>query len=76
MNKKQSLISPRHLSNFETGAALITGSAYWKINNIKCRNLVTFSFKTRMKQIFTITKLNIIKNLNINHTFIVLSFAY
>ena len=27
-----------------------------KINNIKCQNLVIFSFKIRMKQIFTINK--------------------
>ena len=32
-----------------------------EMNNIKCQNLVIFSFKIRMKQIFTINKPNIMK---------------
>ena len=77
---------PRRLSNFETltfgayqRAALIRGGAYFKvreINNIKCQNLLTISFKIRVKQIFTINKPNIMKNVHIDITFIVLLFVY
>ena len=32
-----------------------------KVNNIKCQNLVIFSFKIRMKEIFTINEKIIMK---------------
>ena len=56
---------PRRLSNFETEVrGLLEGGAYFTVremNNIKCQNLVIFSFKIRMKQIFIINKPNVMK---------------
>ena len=46
------------------GRHLLEGGAYFKVremDNIKCQNLFIFSFKIRMKQIFTINKPNIMK---------------
>ena len=57
----------------------VRGGTYFQvgeINNIKCQSLVIFSFRIRIKQIFTINKSNITKKLNINNIFIVLWFAY
>ena len=36
------------------------------MNNIKSQNLVIFTIKIKMKQIFTISKPNIMKNLKIS----------
>ena len=59
------------------GRRLLEGGAYFKVremDNIKCQNLFIFSFKIRMKQIFTINKPNVI--ININNIFIVLLFVF
>ena len=53
---------------------LLEGGAYFKVremNNIKCQNPAIFSFKIRMKQIFTINKPNIMKKSKYQQYFIV-----
>ena len=59
MHKTYGISSNKRPLNFET----VRCGAYSKLgmNNIKCQNLVIFSFKIRMKQIFTINKPNIMK---------------
>ena len=49
--------TPRRLINFETwqGGEEVLGGAYFKVremNNIKCQNLVIFSFKMYMRHKF------------------------
>ena len=59
------------------GRHQLEGGAYFKIrqiNIITCQNLVIFSFKIRMKQIFAVNKPNIMqkfKNQQYLHCFIV-----
>ena len=73
--------------NFETIRCSVKkeGGAYFKVSemgNIKCISLVIFSFKIRIKQIFTINKSNIMKKSKYQQNFyclivcILISYAF